>query len=129
MQNAGCLITFGAKNMQVTILKSKIHRATITGADLNYEGSISIDKKLLEAANILPYELVQVVNINNGQRFETYAIEGRPGCGEISLNGAAARLGHIGDLIIILSYASVSIEEAKKFMPAIVQVDSKNNQI
>jgi aspartate 1-decarboxylase len=122
-------ITFGAIIMQITILKSKIHRATITGADLNYEGSISIDKKLLEAANILPYELVQVVDINNGQRFETYAIEDEPGGGQIKLNGAAARLGHVGDLIIILSYATLSVDEAKKFKPSIVQVDSKNNQI
>lgn len=115
--------------MRITILKSKIHRATITGADLNYEGSISIDKKLLEAANILPYELVQVVNINNGQRFETYAIEDAPGSGQIKLNGAAARLGHVGDLIIILSYATLSVDEAKKFKPSIVQVDSRNIQI
>jgi aspartate 1-decarboxylase len=115
--------------MQITILKSKIHRATITGADLNYEGSISIDKKLLEAANILPYELVQVVDINNGQRFETYAIEDEPGRGQIKLNGAAARLGHVGDLIIILSYATLSVDEARKFKPSIVQVDSKNQKI
>lgn len=115
--------------MQITILKSKIHRATITSADLNYEGSISIDKRLLEAANILPYELVQVVDINNGQRFETYAIEEKPGSGQIKLNGAAARLGHVGDLIIILSYATLSVDEAKNFKPSIVQVDSKNQQI
>ena len=115
--------------MQITILKSKIHRATITGADLNYEGSISIDKKLLEAANIMPYELVQVVNINNGQRFETYAIDDEPGGGQIKLNGAAARLGHVGDTIIILCYATMSSDEAKKFKPSIVKVDSKNTQI
>jgi aspartate 1-decarboxylase len=112
--------------MQITILKSKIHRATITGADLNYEGSISIDKNLLEAANILTYELVQVVNINNGQRFETYAIEGEAGSGKISLNGAAARLGQPGDLIIILSYAAMSSSEAVSHKPIIVKVDSKN---
>jgi aspartate 1-decarboxylase len=129
LPNMGRLIIYDARNMQITVLKSKIHRATITGADLNYEGSISIDKKLLEAANILPYELVQVVDINNGQRFETYAIEDKPGGGQIKLNGAAARLGHVGDLIIILSYATLSVDEAKKFKPSIVQVDSKNKQI
>ncbi len=113
--------------MQVTVLKSKIHRATITGADLNYEGSISIDKALMKAANILPYELVHVVNINNGARFETYAIEGQPG--EICLNGAAARLGQKGDLVIILSYAGLPYDEAAQIKPCIVKVDSKNSPI
>ncbi len=113
--------------MQVTVLKSKIHRATITGADLNYEGSISIDKALMKAAKIIPYELVHVVNINNGARFETYAIEGKPG--EITLNGAAARLGQPGDLVIILSYAGMPYDEASKVQPCIVKVDSKNNPI
>ena len=113
--------------MQVTVLKSKIHRASITGADLNYEGSISIDKKLMKAANILPYELVHVVNINNGARFETYAIEGKP-C-EITLNGAAARLGQPGDLVIILSYCMLPYDEASKIQPRIVKVDSKNKPI
>jgi aspartate 1-decarboxylase len=113
--------------MQITVLKSKIHRARITGADLNYEGSISIDKKLLKAADIIPYELVHVVNINNGARFETYAIEGKPG--EITLNGAAARLGQPGDLVIILSYCAIPKEEASKISPIIVKVDSKNKQI
>jgi aspartate 1-decarboxylase len=115
--------------MNVTVLKSKIHRATITGADLNYEGSISIDKNLMKAANILPYELVHVVNINNGARFETYAIEDRAGGGGISLNGAAARHGQRGDLIIILSYCSLPYEEAAKIKPTVVKVDSKNRQI
>ncbi len=113
--------------MQVTVLKSKIHRASITGADLNYEGSISIDKKLMKSANILPYELVHVVNINNGARFETYAIEGKPG--EITLNGAAARLGQPGDLVIILSYCILPYDEAAKIQPRIVKVDSKNKPI
>jgi aspartate 1-decarboxylase len=115
--------------MQLTVLKSKIHRATITGADLNYEGSISIDKNLLRAADIVPYELVHVVNINNGHRFETYAIEGQAGSGCISLNGAAARLGQPGDLIIILSYCILPKDEAAKIKPIIVKVDSKNKQI
>ena len=113
--------------MQVTVLKSKIHRASITGADLNYEGSISIDKKLMKAANILPYELLHVVNINNGARFETYAIEGKSG--EITLNGAAARLGQPGDLVIILSYCVLPYDEAAKIQPRIVKVDSKNKPI
>jgi aspartate 1-decarboxylase len=113
--------------MQVTVLKSKIHRASITGADLNYEGSISIDKELMETANILPYELVHVVNINNGQRFETYAIGGAPG--EITLNGAAARLGQKGDLVIILSYCALPYNEAAKIQPRIVRVDSHNKPI
>jgi aspartate 1-decarboxylase len=113
--------------MQITVLKSKIHRATITGADLNYEGSISIDKKLMKAANILPYELVHVVNINNGQRFETYAIDGE--AGEITLNGAAARLGQAGDLVIILSYCALPYDEAAKVRPHIIKVDSQNKPI
>lgn len=115
--------------MQITVLKSKIHRATITGADLNYEGSISIDKRLLEAADILPYELVHVVNINNGARFETYAIEAAPGSGMIALNGAAARLGQPGDLVIILSYCLMPKEEAASIKPIVVKVDSKNKRI
>jgi len=113
--------------MQLTVLKSKIHRATVTGADLNYEGSISIDENLLKAASILPYELVQVVNINNGERFETYAIEGK--AGEIQLNGGAARLGQKGDLVIIISYCILPADEAVKNKPTIVKVDSKNKPI
>jgi len=115
--------------MNVKVLKSKIHRASITGADLDYEGSISIDRKLMQAADILPYELVQVVNINNGQRFDTYAIEAPEGSGRIELNGAAARLGHPGDLIIILSYGTLPQEEAARIRPTRVKVDSNNKQI
>jgi aspartate 1-decarboxylase len=115
--------------MQITMLKSKIHRATITGANLNYEGSISIDKTLLKMAKIRPYELVYVVNINNGQRFETYVIEDKAGSGNIKLNGAAARLGHTGDLVIILSYCLLTPEEAIKFKPTVIKVNSKNRQI
>jgi aspartate 1-decarboxylase len=115
--------------MNITILKSKIHRATLTGADLNYEGSITIDKDLMKAADIIPYELVHIVNINNGHRFETYAIEGPAGSGSICLNGAAARLGHVGDLLIILSYCSLPQEKAASIKPKMIKVDSKNSQI
>ena len=108
------------------MLKSKIHRATVTGADLNYEGSITIDKDLLEKADIKPYEQVQIYNISNGERFETYVIEGDRGSGEICLNGAAARLVHKGDLIIIASYVMVPEEKAKGFKPKYVFVDEYN---
>ncbi len=106
------------------MLKSKIHRARVTDANIDYEGSITIDKKLMEAADILPYEQVQVLNINNGARFTTYAIEGEKG--EICLNGAAARLAAKGDIIIILSYCHVEDDEACNFMPKLVYVDEKN---
>jgi len=112
--------------MQITVMKSKIHRATVTGADLNYEGSISIDRNLLDAAGIMVYEKVQIVNLNNGTRFETYVIEGKAGSGEVMLNGPAARLGQVGDLIIIISYATIYKEEADSFKPTILMVDSKN---
>ena len=112
-----------------TMLKSKIHRAHVTGANIDYEGSITIDKKLLAEADILPNEQVQVVNINNGARFETYAIEGREGSGEICLNGAAARLAAIGDVVIILTYCSVTDEEAREMKPRIVHVDSLNHSV
>ncbi len=115
--------------MNITVLKSKIHRATLTGADLNYEGSVTIDKDLMKAADILPYELVHIVNINNGNRFETYAIEGPAGSGSICLNGAAARLGHVGDLLIILSYCSLPQEQAASIKPRMIKVDSKNKQV
>ena len=106
------------------MLKSKIHRARVTGVNIDYEGSITIDKKLMAEADILPYEQVQVLNINNGARFTTYAIEGESG--EICVNGAAARLVAKGDIIIILSYCSVEDEEAYNFMPKLVYVDDKN---
>lgn len=115
--------------MNIEILKSKIHRATITQADLNYVGSVTIDEDLMDAANLIEFEKVQVLNINNGERIETYVIKGERGSGIISLNGAAARKGHVGDLIIIVSYASVDFEEAKNFKPAIVHTDSKNKII
>ena len=108
------------------MLKSKIHRAHVTDGNIDYEGSITIDKKLMEEADILPYEQVQVLNINTGARFSTYAIEGGKESGEICLNGAAARLVVKGDIVIILSYCHVSDEEACNFTPKIVQVDAKN---
>ena len=108
------------------MLKSKIHRARVTEANIDYEGSITIDKKLMEEADILPYEQVQVLNINNGARFDTYAIEGERESGEICLNGAAARLVTEGDIIIILSYCHVEDDEARDFRPKLVYVDAKN---
>ncbi len=108
------------------MLKSKIHRARVTGANIDYEGSITIDKKLMAEADILPYEQVQVLNINNGARFSTYAIEGSQGSGEICLNGAAARLAVKGDTVIILTYCHVSDEEARSFTPRVVHVDARN---
>jgi len=109
------------------MLKSKIHRARVTDGNIDYEGSITIDKKLTAEADILPYEQVQVLNINNGARFSTYAIEGEEGSGEICLNGAAARLAVKGDIVIILSYCHVSDEEARDFSPKLVHVDAKNS--
>jgi len=109
------------------MLKSKIHRARITEADLYYEGSLTVDMDLLEQANILPNEKVHVVNINNGQRFETYTIVGERGSGTIGLNGAAARLGAVGDEVIIISYAQMQEDEAKKYKPVILLVDEKNS--
>lgn len=115
--------------MTVTMLKSKIHRATVTDADLNYVGSITIDKELLEAAGILEYEKVQVVNCNNGSRLETYTIAGAPGSGTVCLNGAAARHALRGDVVIIIAYAGMTPEEAKGHVPAVVQVDTANHII
>jgi aspartate 1-decarboxylase len=112
--------------MQRHMLKSKIHRATITDADLNYEGSLTIDKELLNAVDLHPYERVMVYNINNGERFDTYAIEGQPGSGVIGLNGAAARKGLIGDQIIIVSYAFFSEEELNNYSPKIVLLNKSN---
>lgn len=112
-----------------TMLKSKIHRATVTDANLNYVGSITVDTELLDAADIRPYEHVHVVNINNGARFETYAIEGAPGSGVICLNGAAARLAQPGDLVIVLSYAQYSEADTRGFEPVVVHVDEANREI
>jgi len=109
-----------------TMLKSKIHRARITEVNVDYEGSLTIDRLLMEAADILPYEKVQLVDINNGARLETYAVEGEPGSGTICVNGAAARLAAKGDLVIILTYSQVSDEEASTMKPNLVHVDSRN---
>ena len=110
------------------MLKSKIHRATVTDANINYEGSITIDRDLMDAADMLPYEQVHVLNINNGARFSTYAIEGREGHGDICLNGAAARLAAKGDLVIILTYQEVAEEDVYNYKPRIVHVN-RNNEI
>ncbi|MDR2847535.1 MAG: aspartate 1-decarboxylase [Bacteroidales bacterium] len=106
--------------MQIEILKSKIHRVTVTEANLNYIGSITIDEALMDAANLIEFEKVSVVNINNGERFETYVIKGARASGVICLNGPAARKAVPGDIVVIMSYASMEFEEAKKFKPAII---------
>jgi aspartate 1-decarboxylase len=108
------------------MFKSKIHRATVTMAELYYEGSITVDKDLLEEADIIPFEKVQVVNVNNGSRLETYVLEGEAGSGIICLNGPAARLGTVGDEVIIITYTYLPDEEAKKHKPRIVLVDKHN---
>lgn len=113
--------------MQIEVLKSKIHRVTVTGADLNYIGSITIDKDLMDAANLITGEKVQIVNINNGERLETYVIEGERNSGEITLNGPAARKVQKGDVIIIISYCSLAIEEAKKIHPQLVFPNEATN--
>ena len=112
--------------MQRFILKSKIHRATLTGADLAYEGSITIDRDLMEAADLIPGEQVHVLNVNNGSRIVTYVIEGEAGSGSVILNGPAARSGVVGDLVTILAYAGVADDEARSFRPKILKVDRHN---
>lgn len=115
--------------MQVQVVKSKIHRVKVTGADLNYIGSITIDEDLMDAANIIEGEKLQIVNNNNGERLETYAIPGKRGSGEIVLNGAAARRVAPGDIVILMSYAWMDFEEAKNFKPALVFPDETTNLI
>ncbi|RYF98384.1 MAG: aspartate 1-decarboxylase [Chitinophagaceae bacterium] len=112
--------------MIIEILKSKIHRVKVTQAELNYVGSITIDEDLLDAANIIPNEKVQIVNNNNGERFETYAIRGERGTGMVCLNGATARKVQLGDILIIMSYGLLPMEEAKKYQPILVFPDDNN---
>lgn len=112
--------------MQRFMLKSKIHRATVTGAELDYEGSISIDEKLMEAADLLPYEKVNIYNVSNGERFSTYVIKGRKNSGVICLNGAAARKASKGDIIIIASYVLVGDDAARKWTSRCIYVDKEN---
>ncbi|MEX0884176.1 MAG: aspartate 1-decarboxylase [Cyclobacteriaceae bacterium] len=112
--------------MQIQLLKSKIHRVKITQAELHYVGSITIDQELMEAANIIENEKVQIVNINNGERLETYVIKGERGSGQICMNGPAARKAQVGDVVIIISYASMEFEEAKKYKPVIIFPDDQN---
>jgi len=113
--------------MQIEVVKSKIHRVKVTGADLNYIGSITIDEDLMDAANIIRGEKVQIVNNNNGERLETYAIPGPRGSGELTLNGAAARKVAVGDVLILITYAWMDIEEAKVFNPSLVFPNEETN--
>jgi len=121
------LVNF-ASQMLIEVLKSKIHRAKVTQAELNYTGSITLDLNLMEAANLLPNEKVHILNINNGERFETYVIEGERGSGVVCLNGPAARLVQVGDPVIVVSYAFMEIEEARVFKPILV-FPNEHNQL
>lgn len=123
------LIVNFAPEMQIEVFKSKIHRVRITQAELNYVGSITIDEELLEAANIIENEKVQVVNVNNGERLETYVIKGERGSGTICLNGPAARKAQVGDIVLIISYAFMDFEQAKQHKPVLVFPDSNNHLI
>ena len=115
--------------MFIEVVKSKIHKVSITGANLHYVGSITIDEDLIDAANLIEFEKVHVLNINNGERLETYVIKGKRGSGEICLNGAAARKVVIGDIIIIMSFAMLDLEEAKSFKPTIIFPDTTTNKL
>ncbi len=115
--------------MNIEVVKSKIHRVTVTEADLNYVGSITIDEDLMDAANLIENEKVQIVNINNGERLETYVITGQRGTGQICLNGPAARRVAVGDIIIIISYASMEFEEAKSFKPVLIFPETDSNKL
>ncbi|MET7510919.1 aspartate 1-decarboxylase [Streptomyces albidoflavus] len=112
-----------------TMFKSKIHRATVTHADLHYVGSVTVDRDLMDAADLLPGELVHIVDITNGARLETYVIEGERGSGVIGVNGAAAHLVHPGDLVILISYAQVDDTEARSLIPSVVHVDARNHVV
>ena len=115
--------------MTIEVLKSKIHRVTVTEANLNYVGSVTVDEDLMDAANIIQGEKVQIVDINNGERLETYVIKGRRGSGCICLNGAAARKVAVGDVVILISYAMMDFEEAKQFTPWVVFPDTATNRL
>ena len=115
--------------MQIEVVKSKIHRVKITQADLNYIGSITIDERLMDASNIVEGEKVQIVNINNGERLETYAIKGAPGSGEVCMNGPAARKVQPGDLVIIITFASMSVKDAKTFKPTLIFPNEETNTL
>ena len=115
--------------MQIQVLKSKIHRVKITQAELHYVGSITIDEDLMDAANLIENEKVQVVNVNNGERLETYVIKGERGSGQVCLNGPAARKASVGDIVIIISYAGMELEEAKKYKPTLIFPDERNKLI
>jgi aspartate 1-decarboxylase len=117
------------RRMRRTMCKSKIHRATLTGADLNYVGSLTVDRDLMDAADMRPYEQVHVVNVNNGNRLVTYIIEGERGSGTMQLNGAAARLGAPGDVVIVITYAEYEEKELDAFEPCVVFVDAKNRRV
>ncbi len=115
--------------MQIQVLKSKIHRVKITQAELHYVGSITIDQDLMDAANLIENEKVQIVNVNNGERLETYVIKGERGSGQVCLNGPAARKAQVGDIVIIISYAGMELEEAKKYSPKLIFPDAQNKLI
>jgi aspartate 1-decarboxylase len=115
--------------MHINVLKSKIHRVRVTQAELHYVGSITIDEDLLDAANMIENEKVQIVNVNNGERFETYIIRGERGTGTVCLNGPAARKVQVGDIVIVISYASMDFEEAKHFKPSVVFPDANNRLV
>lgn len=115
--------------MQIQVLKSKIHRVKITQAELHYVGSITIDEDLMDAANLIANEKVQIVNVNNGERLETYVITGERGSGQVCMNGPAARKVQVGDIVIIISYAGMELEEAKKFKPILIFPDDQNRLI
>lgn len=115
--------------MYIEVLKSKIHRVTLTEANLNYVGSITIDEDLMDAANIIANEKVQVVNVNNGERLDTYVIKGERGSGMICLNGPAARKAAVGDVLVIMSYAAMDFEQAKTFEPTVVFPDTSTNRL
>jgi aspartate 1-decarboxylase len=115
--------------MQIELLKSKIHRVTVTEANIDYVGSITIDENLMDAANLIPHEKVTIANITNGERFDTYVLKGERGSGKIGINGAAAHKAKVGHLIIIMAYASMTPDEARQFTPAVVFPDSQTNKI